>query len=386
MISHRILRRSLAGLLVSGALFDASVAAADPAPCTQSSDCSKGFTCQVVGGTACPAYACPVDIDGQACQTPPCTPQMIMGCVPGPCNTDSDCATGMVCYADSYENCPAPAPTPLPSCPPNADCAVPVTSAACPPDAGADCASPAPDAGACTTAVVKSCVPRYDLPCKVSSDCGDGFTCVPDTETTCSGSGFAGSAGPGSATTGGGVVSSPPTTTSPPPTAIDASTDPPSCTTTTLTTSSCQANQIACTTNSDCPSTWTCVAEPQAVSNGCAGPIQTLDSGTPPPVCGGGSPPPAQMLCQPPYTNSPGVGFASGATNGGGATVPPTAGPGSGADPAGKSAAPGAASSPPPGDTAGCQVAAPGTGGGSASLLVLLGLSALGRSSRRRRE
>jgi len=368
MISRHIVRGSLAGLLLAGAVFEAGSAAADT-PCTQSSDCSKGFTCQVIGATACPTYACPADIDGQACQPLQCTPQMIMGCEPGPCSTDSDCAAGMVCNADSYDNCPAPAPSP--SCPPNADCASP---------------APAVDAGACTTTVVKTCVPRYDLPCTVNSDCGDGFTCVPDTETTCSGSGSAASGG---APSGGGTVSSPPTTTSPP-AALDASTDPPACTTTTLPTSSCQVNTIPCTTDGNCPSTWTCVAQSQAVSNVCVAPAQTGAADAAPPECssGGGSSPPAQMLCEPPDYNGPGVGFANGSPTGGAAPVAAAAGPTNGSDggtSAGSSGGSGATSAPP-GATGGCAVGSPGTGSGGTSLLQVLGLGALGLNRRRERQ
>jgi MYXO-CTERM domain-containing protein len=364
MISRRIVRSSLLGLLLAGALFEAGSAAADTS-CTQNSDCSKGFTCQVIGGTACPGYACPVEIDGgQACPPPPaCTPQMIMGCEPGPCTTDSDCAAGMVCNADSYDNCVAPAP--LPSCPPNADCAAP---------------PPAADAGACTTTVVKTCVPRYDLPCRVSSDCGDGFTCVPDTETVCS---AAGSAGSGGAASGSGTVSSPPTTTSPPAASVDAATEPPSCTTTTLPTSSCQVNTIPCTTDSNCPSTWTCVAQSAPVSNVCVGPAQTVGEDAAPPECTGGSSPPAQMQCEPPYYNGPGVGFANGSgTPGGAAPVAASAGTSSGSN-GGAAGASGAASAPT-GAAGGCAVGSPGNGTGNSSLLLVLGLGALGRLARRR--
>jgi Cys-rich repeat protein len=379
MISHRIFRGSLAGLLLAGALFEAGSAAADSS-CTQNSDCSKGFSCQVIGGTACPGYACPAEIDGgQACAPPPaCTPQTIMGCEPGPCNTDSDCAAGMVCNADSYETCAAPPAEP--KCPANADCGP----------------APAVDAGACTTTVVKTCVPRYDLPCTVSSDCGDGFTCVPDTETVCSAAGSAGSGSAGSGSgsgSGSGTVSpppSPPAMTSPPAAPVDASTEPPSCTTTTLPTSSCQVNTISCVTDTDCPSTWTCAAQSVAVSNVCVGPAQTVgEDAAPQPVCTGGSSPPAQMQCEPPYYNGPGVGFANGSSTAGGAV--PVADP-QGTDPqgtasgsnGGATAASGSASAPKD-VTGGCAVGSPGTRApGGASLLLVLGLGALGRLARRR--
>lgn len=362
MTSHLLLRGSLVTLFTLGALGAARTAAADPTSCSQNSDCTKGFTCQVVGATACPGYACASKtgaLDAQACPPPPaCNPQTINGCLPGPCSTDSDCATGMVCYADSYTACPAPAP--LPSCPPNAACA-----------------APALDAGACTTNTVKSCVPRYDLPCKVDSDCGDGFTCVPDTITSCSGGGST-----GSGVSGGAPV--PPTTGSGPAIlvdagtvvigAVDASSPPPSCTTTTSSTSSCQAKTIPCASSAACPSTWTCVAQPQPVTNVCAGPL-SLDGGAP--VCGSPNPGPSQMLCQPPYANLGSSFGAGGLSTGGGAPVRASAGS---AAPDGSAAG---SDSAPAGATESCQVAIPGAAsGGGIPLLALLGLSAL---SRRRR-
>jgi MYXO-CTERM domain-containing protein len=352
------LRGSIALLFALGAVGASRTASADPTSCTQNSDCSKGFTCQAVGATACPGYACPAmtgtDVDAQPCPPPPaCDPQVIMGCMPGPCNTDSDCATGMVCYADSYTTCPSPAP--VPSCPKNADCAV-----------------PAVDAGACTTTTVKSCVPRYDVPCTVSSDCGDGFTCVPDTSTSCSGGGSAGS----------GVSGGAPTTGSNPAILVDAGTiavdasssPPPSCITTTESTSSCQVNTIPCATSSDCPSTWTCVAQPQPVSNICAGPA-SFDGAVP--TCGTLDPAPAQSLCEPPYEGlgaSP--GGASLSAGSGGAPVPALAQNGA----AGGSTS--GSSSAPTGATGGCQVVAPGAAPGAASLFTLLGLAALARRRR----
>jgi MYXO-CTERM domain-containing protein len=360
MTFHLPLRGSIALLFALGAFGASRTASADPTSCTQNSDCSKGFTCQAVGATACPGYACPAmtgtDVDAQACPPPPaCDPQVILGCMPGPCSTDSDCATGMVCYADSYTTCPSPAPQP--SCPKNADCAV-----------------PAVDAGACTTTTVKSCVPRYDVPCTVSSDCGDGFTCVPDTVTACSGGGSAGS----------GVSGGAPTTGSGPAILVDAGTitvgaldasssPPPSCTTTTESTSSCQVNTIPCATSSDCPSTWACVAQPTAVSNICAGPA-SFDGAVPPCTP---DPAPAQMLCEPPYE---GLGVSPGGASlsaGGSAPVPALAQNAAATDAgsSGSSAAPTRA-------TGGCQIVAPGAAPGAVSLFTLLGLTALARRRR----
>jgi Cys-rich repeat protein len=356
MTSHFFLRGSLAALFALGSLGVARTAGADPASCTADSDCTKGFTCQVVGATACPGTACavpPAGVDAEACPPPPvCDPTVIKGCMPGPCTTDSDCATGMVCYADTYTSCPPPEPVPV--CPKNADCA-----------------APAIDAGACTTTTVNSCVPRYDLPCKVASDCGDGFTCVPDTTTECSGGGSAGSgvANGSTGTTSGPalLVDASPVTVG----AEDASSPPPSCTTTVSSTSSCQANSIPCTTAANCPSTWTCVAQPEPATEICAGPV-SLDGGVDP--CGTPDPTSPQSLCEPPYANL-GSNFG-GSTLLGTGTAPVAAGstPVNGGAPSSVSG--------PTSSSGGCQMAAPGAGTGGIPFLALLGLTAL---SRRRR-
>jgi hypothetical protein len=72
MTSHLFLRGSLATLFALGSLGVARTAGADPASCTADSDCTKGFTCQVVGATACPGTACAVppagiDVIGSTC-------------------------------------------------------------------------------------------------------------------------------------------------------------------------------------------------------------------------------------------------------------------------------------------------------------------------------
>jgi hypothetical protein len=363
MNCHLLLRGTLATLVGLGALGAARTAAADPTPCSEDSDCTKGFSCQAIGATACAGVACPLETgetDAQACPpTPVCDPQVIKGCMPGPCSMNSDCATGMVCYANSYTNCPAPEP--LPSCPPNADCA-----------------EPAFDGGMCTTTTVKSCVPQYDLPCTIDSDCGDGFTCVPDTTTACSGGGSAGSGGVG------GLPASPPS--SPPVElldagtvgvgAIDGSSPPPSCTTTTGPGSSCQAKTIPCASVTDCPPTWTCVAQAQPVSNVCVGPV-SLDGGAV--SCGAPDPGPTQMLCQPPYTDL-GPASAGGTLSGtGSAPLPATASNGATAN-----GGTGGSSVAPAGESGGCQVGTPGSSSRGIPLVALLGLAAMFRRRRSR--
>jgi MYXO-CTERM domain-containing protein len=163
---------------------------------------------------------------------------------------------------------------------------------------------------------------------------------------------------------------------------VDAGTvgtlDPSPCTTTPASTSSCQANTIPCSTASDCPSAWTCAAQAQPATEICAGPI-SLDGAVP--ACGTPDAAPAQMLCEPPYAGlgvSPGAGSSLSA--GGSAPVPALAQNAATGDAGGSPS--GAAA--PAGSSGGCQVVAPGATPGAASVLALLGLSALARRRRSR--
>ncbi|MGD0676396.1 MAG: hypothetical protein ABSC94_13335 [Polyangiaceae bacterium] len=431
-------RTSVAALLALGALFVPELARADTS-CSHDSDCTTGFTCQASGVSACPPTpACP---PGPACTTvaPDCTPETLYTCQPGPCTTDADCASGMVCHADTYESCGASGAVACAKgdeCPP-----VPIT----PPT--------------CTTVTEPSvCVPKYELPCKVDSDCGDHFTCVPDVTTVCSGSsgsgsgsggvtgsggsggvtgsggsggvtGSGGSAGFGSATTvsggsgsgasgSGGTTIAPSTGANIPVPAVDAGTlpgdviegglPPPSCTTSTSSTSSCQADSIQCTTNSDCPATWTCIAPPVAEPIiGCVEPAEPVDGSAVPWPCDvdAALPAPGPSYCQPPYATSASVNgsavaptsspVASGGQSAAGSNGGQSAGSSSGgsggpvsAPATGSSVANGAGSTPAgsPGshelDGVGCQMGASPARGSAGSLLSLIGL--VGLAFRRR--
>src|SRR5882672_4391159 len=258
--------------------------------CTQDSECIKGFTCQDSFWVGCPEIAC---APGQPCPAPPpCNPTVIKECVPGPCNGDSDCAAGMVCFSQTQTSCP---PVSAPTCAP-----------------GVKCASPDFDAGACTTQTLKSCVPRYVPPCHVASDCGDGFSCVPDQQCWCTGSAGTGSIDGGRASSGGGGVPTPAASNSSPPsppTSFDSGVSLPDCGCTTLSTSHCEANMVTCTTASDCPAMWTCVQPPTAIS-GCAVAVSPDGSTTSDP-CVPPTPVPVPSLCEPPYYELVGSGFGT---------------------------------------------------------------------------
>jgi hypothetical protein len=442
MITHSIsraatrmpsLRTSIAAL-IAGVAFVLPGAARADTTCTHDSDCSKGFTCEVSAVYACPPIApCP---SGQICATPGDCTKLVHSCQLAPCTTDADCAPDMVCHGNTYNEwswsddaCGTAQELPL------ADGGVLLGPTV---QALADGGVP-PCVLTCTTVTGPTeCLPKYELPCKVNADCGDHFTCVPDTSTTRWASGSGGSA-PGtgagypssanSSSSAGSTVASPPVTTSPPDQPVDAGaiTPPPleavdggsaptsGCTTTTLTTSSCVADSIVCMADSDCPATWTC--EGSAISNGpniaCAQPALIVDGApvTVPCEFDGGEAPPTPRTCQPPYGYYAAPGATLGApggfplsasadagvpgTNGGGGT--PTGG-GTGAAGSGEnSASSGATAATPSAATTengsasagnamdsggGCEIGASPAGGAAGSLWTLVGL--VGLALRRR--
>jgi len=157
------------------------------------------------------------------------------------CVTDYDCASGMVCHSQTSTSCSGSGGT-APACPAKMLC----------PDAGA----PIVTTPVCTETTMWSCAYKWQIPCNTNSDCGDGFVCQPLAQGTCSAS--AGSAGGGTVSSGGGTsgagggsgIALPPVT-------VDAGTTS-TCVTTTSFPGTCQPANPTCTTDSDCPSTWTC--------------------------------------------------------------------------------------------------------------------------------
>lgn len=223
--------------------------------CSANSDCVKGWTCQVTGGSACASPGCP---PGEKCDPQPtdCVPQEFKSCRPGSCRADSDCADGMVCYTHTESNC-----VPV-ACAPNQKC-------------------PEPD---CTPKTESTCVPRYLLPCTTASDCGSGFQCESAGEQCDCGSGTPSS---GSGASGG---------TAPTP-------ETPNCTCEPSKELRCHAATVNCTADRDCSAGWTCAT---VTSGGCAGAPKS--SSTPGAGAQGGeSPapdctPPAEVKqCVPPY-------------------------------------------------------------------------------------
>ncbi|HKO52674.1 MAG TPA: MYXO-CTERM sorting domain-containing protein [Polyangiaceae bacterium] len=243
-------------LLVLALLGLASRSAHAQSTCSIDTDCVKGWTCQVTGGSSCGSPAC---APGEKCEQLPsdCVSEEFKSCRPGACRADSDCAEDMVCHSHTESDCAPSA------------CA-----------AGEECPPPR-----CELKTESACVPRYVLPCTTASDCGAGFQCESGgEECACSGSDPGGS--------GASDGSEPPPT-------------PSSCTCTTAA-SRCQAVAVSCEQNSDCSGGWTCAVV--ASASDCAstaGPSPTPGSGAR--DGGGGALPPdcrpsADIKqCVPPY-------------------------------------------------------------------------------------
>lgn len=285
--------------------------------CTDDTGCLKGFVCEVTGissGCAVPTPAArPAMYDGGAASpplpgdlpVPACETREYRSCVPGHCMADSDCASGMVCHERSTGTCSVAASGPCLS--------------------GMKCPDPAP--AVCTETIERICLPRYLLPCAQARDCGDGFTCEPQSICGCSG-GSSGSAGAGSAT--------PNPAPSVPPPAQDAGAAereadrafapaplPPDCTCEPTKEKYCKVIEVACRADSDCPTSFTCKQSYEAASvPDCFAPANG-DGGT----CGAALPPVNVYRCVPPFQNlDPGYG---GKAEGGGSTpTTPTTTPG----------------------------------------------------------
>jgi len=364
-------------------MFASRAAAQD---CTADSDCAKSYTCEVVATSGC-GYACPEGAD--PCEPPPdfmCDTMEYKACQPGPCTSDADCEDGMVCWEQDSYDCP------------------PATQADCPP--GSDCPTPKPVD--CTPTKLSTCVPKYVPPCTEDADCGDGFKCVEQQSVSCSGGSATPAMGGGSSPSDPAAAGAPAPEPTPP---VE-----PQCTSTPSGAFYCEAQQVACETDSDCATGWSCGDNPsRPVCSGTStepapAPGAPQDAGVdavPPPApapeplppdCGVDTSVPARV-CIPPFSD---IGYyggslaqASGAAEGGvardatGAPVPaPTAPDGAdmqAASDTNTTTGSSESGSQPKASSGGlCSVGAPGAGSaGAGSMLGLLGLSLL--AVRRRR-
>jgi hypothetical protein len=238
------------------------------------------------------------------------------------------------------------------------------------PDGGEpDCPEPEPES--CVLETVSACIPKYLGACQTAADCGDGFTCEPEEECSCSGSsGSAGSGGgarPEDAPDAGDAFAP-----------GDAGADPvppDDCECRLTGTNHCVAVKVACTdatAAADCPSGWSCEDNPEGV----------CFSGPEGSGCTPADPP---ELCLPPFHDlgGGGKGVDDGESTSGGVPVGADAGaepPTSGAPNRGNAAEEDGAMS---GESGGCSVS--GATGASSGALLGLALAAFGLTLARRR-
>ena len=123
--------------------------------CETDADCAQGLVCEVVGAIACAVPDCP---PGEECPEPePCEPEEFRECVPGPCTSDADCGEGLKCLSVSSETCTG-------------------SAMACDPD-DEECVVVEVEP-VCETVTEQYCAPDWVGECEADADCGEGFTCV----------------------------------------------------------------------------------------------------------------------------------------------------------------------------------------------------------------
>ena len=253
--------------------------------CVSDQDCPANYACEVVGEMGC-LYAC---APGEECAPPAgCASQEIRGCVPQPCTSDEQCEDGMVCFSETRELCTRPTE---PYCPPGSDCPMP---------------APAP----CETVTESACVPRYEVPCQQDADCGEGFACVEAMECWCMGSGDTGASGgeevPVDPDTAESDGAEPPSGSGEDEPAPDPEREitvdrDEQCGCDPSGKYYCEAQEVECASETDCPEGWTCEADPwQAVS--CSVPEGGGDGECIP------DPVEVSSICLPPFNDLGGVG------------------------------------------------------------------------------
>lgn len=251
-----LLRTAMAGLFA----FAVSPAVMAQQECEEDT-CPAGYTCEEVSYDNC-EWAC--EEDGE-CSVSNCQTEQYAECRRAACETDADCGGDMVCHTVTT-SCATPAPPP---CEPGQPCPEP------------------PPILPCENTEYQQCTPRSELPCEASSDCGDGFDCVPAVTCSCgvvtepgitpmpgggvsdgdpggSGSGSGSSSGSGGGSSGsGGAAPGTPTPDAPVPPG-ELPMPPDNCTCEPSGTNYCQMQNVACEVDSDCPTDWSCIQSPGA--------------------------------------------------------------------------------------------------------------------------
>ena len=278
--------------LAGGILF-ATVQARAGASCATDVDCGKGFKCEASGVTSCPPT--PACAKGDECSpAPECSSAAVLTCVLASCTVDSDCADGMACSITTEQSCSSAGN--------GSKCSLP------------DASCPTPPPPTCTTYTYGTCTPKYNLPCKVDSDCGSGFTCIPE-PCECAPSlqsGGGSTSNVGVVNPGGPAIWADASSRAVPedaaaadvavPDPVDDAATPivapvdAACACPAVPVNECQLNPISCAVDKDCPTTWTCQLE-NSVS--CACPMIVMTDGSSPPcVCPDAS---STGTCIPPY-------------------------------------------------------------------------------------
>ena len=213
--------------------------------CAKDADCVAGYTCQTETVTSGTTSAC---APNQECSstTTATTTTPYSSCQPKACTTEAECGTGQVCYTTVNESCSGGAAV--------APCKVG-------PGAG-DCPTVIATPETCTKVTTSRCAFKWQLPCNVDAECGDGFGCQPTSYGECSGgtapaSGSAGTstgstgAGSSGSTGAGGATSTAPDVTGTEPV-------PPVCTTVVAYPGSCVPLATTCVSDADCPAPFLC--------------------------------------------------------------------------------------------------------------------------------
>jgi hypothetical protein len=176
------------------------------------------------------------------------------------CESTSDCPARFSCATIGQTACAAPPACTGSNCPAAPPCEVKdlkaCRSAACARDS--DC----PDDMVCYGDAGRySCIPQYLLTCVRASDCGDGFDCVPLAATRCSDAGADADAGD-------------------------------KCPSRTRSEHVCALQRVSCSSAQDCPSRFSCGADPAGAS------CDDSDAGA---CTSSGTSTTASQVCLPPY-------------------------------------------------------------------------------------
>ena len=198
-ISVRV--HALSALFAAAAVWLPAVNVAAQDCASGGAECAAGYRCQTESYESCGGeITCTPD--GECTESDGgCSPFSYSYCTNAICDEDADCPSTMACRAQTTWQCSGSGSA-------GAGGGGAVGGAG----GGDDGMQPA-DGGVadepydCVEVPADSlCIPRYELPCTVASDCGGGFDCVQSTGWECSGSGAAGAGSPRPPVATGGMT------------------------------------------------------------------------------------------------------------------------------------------------------------------------------------